>query len=352
MQSAASIPAQVLRVREPNISRSGKLRAGVVGLGKQALEDHIPGLAASDGAELVAVCDESSSVVREQRERLNVPGYTSVETMLAAENLDFIVVTVPHDAGQSVISAAAEHHVHVLKEKPFATSLTEARELAALCEGAGIEVMVTLQRRFNPIYTSFLQLADQIGVPFVVDAHYTLHVVDPSDGWRGQSERAGGGCIIDMGYHLVDMILWYFGLPDRVLASLSARARPDRVYNAEDTALIHFSYDGGMYGSLLLSRFIGPKSEQIRLVGSKGIVELERGHLRRLTNGGEVIESLSRDQSWPSAATSQIDHFCRVIEGLRPNLSGPQQNLSHLRFIAACYSSAASGMPVNPEELS
>jgi predicted dehydrogenase len=79
-----------------------------------------------------------------------------------------------------------------------------------------------------------------------------------------------------MGYHLIDMILWYFGLPDRILADTSTTARSDRTYDPEDTALIHFGYDSGLYGSALLSRFIGPKSEQIRLVGSKGIVALER----------------------------------------------------------------------------
>lgn len=163
--------------------------------------------------------------------------------------------------------------------------------------------------------------------------------------------KAGGGCIIDMGYHLIDMILWYFGLPDRVLADISVSARPDREYDAEDTALIHFSYDSGLYGSLLLSRFIGPKTEQIRLVGSKGMVHLECGRIRRLANGGEVIESLSRDQAWPSAATGQIDYFCRVVEGIRPNVSGPQENLSHMSFITASYESARTHAYINPKEL-
>jgi predicted dehydrogenase len=157
--------------------------------------------------------------------------------------------------------------------------------------------------------------------------------------------------VIDMGYHLVDMLLWYFGLPDRVLADMSMTARPDRNYDAEDTALIHFSYDSGLYGSLLLSRFIGPKSEQIRLVGSKGIVHLERGRIRRLTNGGEVVESLAREQAWPSAAVSQVNYFCRVIEGMRPTISGPRENLAHLSFIQGCYESARTRMSVNPKEL-
>jgi predicted dehydrogenase len=332
-------------------TRRGKLRAGVVGLGKQALEDHLPGLHASDCAELVAVCDEDPAIVREQQERHHVQGYTDFRDMFKAERLDLVVVTVPHHIGRTVIEAAADHHVHVLKEKPFATSIQEARDLAAICERGGIQLMVTLQRRFNPIYTSFTQLADQIGFPFVLDAQYTVHIADPSAGWRGHTAKAGGGCIIDMGYHLVDMILWYFGLPDRVLANISVSARPDREYDAEDTALIHFAYDSGLYGSLLLSRFIGPKTEQIRLVGTNGIVQLERGRIQRLANNGGVIESLAREQSWPSAAACQIDHFCRVIEGLRPNASGPTEHLSHMAFIAACYESARRHTYIDPKEL-
>ncbi|MGX1776783.1 Gfo/Idh/MocA family protein [Nocardia brasiliensis] len=291
------------------------LRAGVVGLGHQAVDDHLPGLLASSTAELVAVCDENPGIVVEQKQRYQVSGYTDFREMLNAEQLDFVIVCVPHDVGRGVIEAAAEHGVHVLKEKPFATSLVEAIELADLCEQSGVQLMVTLQRRFNPIYSSFIQLADQIGTPFLVDARYTVHVEDPSEGWRGVTAKAGGGCVIDMGYHLIDLLLWYFGLPDSITADLSISARPDRSYDAEDTALVHFSYDTGLYGSLLLSRFVGPKAEEIRLIGSDGIVHLERGCIRRLTNSGEVIESLRREQAWPSctsapdsAGRTQSDH--------------------------------------------
>ncbi|SDE55276.1 Gfo/Idh/MocA family protein [Glycomyces harbinensis] len=150
---------------------------------------------------------------------------------------------------------------------------------------------------------------------------------------------------------VIDMLLWCCSMPDRVLADTSATARSDRTYGAEGTALIHFGYDSGLYGSALLSRFIGPKSEQIRLVGSRGIVSLERGRLRRLDNHGEVIESLTREQSWPAAATAQIDHFARVIVGTRTNPSGPAEHLAHLAFITACYTSARTRAAVNPKEL-
>ncbi|MBF6185115.1 Gfo/Idh/MocA family oxidoreductase [Nocardia farcinica] len=346
--SAGELPSRPLTLVP---RRRVPLRVGVIGLGRQALDDHLPGLASCEAAELVAVCDEDPEIVREHQYRCRVPGYTSFTAMLGSEQLDLVVVCVPHCVGRRVIEAAAEHRVHVLKEKPFATSLTEARELARLCEDSEIELMVTLQRRFNPIYTSFPQLADQIGTPFVIDARYTLHTADPSDGWRGDIATAGGGCLIDMGYHVIDLILWYFGLPDRITADLSVAARPDREYDAEDTALVHFSYDSGLYGSILLSRFIGPKTEDLRLVGSKGMVHLERGRIRRLTNDGEVVESLLREQAWPSAAATQLDYFRRVIDGERPNLSGPRQHLAHLRFVTACYQAARTHTCIDPKEL-
>lgn len=81
------------------------------------------------------------------------------------------------------------------------------------------------------------------------------------------------------------------------------------------------------------------------------MVVLERGKLQRLTNSGKPIESLSREQSWPAAAACQIDHFVRVIEGTRPNASGPHENLAHMSFIAACYESAVTRTFINPKEL-
>lgn len=344
---SAARPASAATAAAPSGRR---LRAGIVGLGRQARDDHLPALLASDMVDLVAVCDTDVQRVAEVRGEFEVAGHHDVTAMLASEDLDFVVVAVPHQSGREVITAAAEHRVHVLKEKPFATSLTEARELAVTCARSGVELMVTLQRRFNPIYSTFHQLYDQIGQPFLIDAAYTMSV-DPAAGWRGQRCLAGGGCIIDMGYHVIDMLLWYFGLPDRVLAQYSATARPELDYDAEDTAHILFGFDSGLVGTVLLSRCIPPKTERIRVVGTRGAIVLERGRIQRLRSDGELVESLSREQSWPAAATAQVDHFCRVLHGSRCNVSGPDSHLAHAAFIDAAYASSRAGGFVNPKEL-
>jgi predicted dehydrogenase len=327
-----------------------RLRVGVVGLGKQARDDHVPAVRASDLVDLVAVCDTNGQRLAESCRDLGVAGYRVVDDMLSAEDLDLVVVSVPHHAGREVIFAAAERGVHVLKEKPFATNLAEARELAVLCARSGIELMVAMQRRFSPIYLTLHELFSQIGRPFLVDAVYTFNV-DPAEGWRGQSCLAGGGCIIDMGYHMIDMVIWCFGLPDRLLAQHSAGARPELDYDVEDTAHILVGYDTGPVGTLLLSRCLPPRTEQMRVAGTRGAIVAERGRIRRFRSDGELIESLSWEQHRPAPATAQIDHFCRVLNGCGTNAFGPDSHLAHAAFVEACYISGREDRFVRPKDL-
>ncbi|UJB44828.1 Gfo/Idh/MocA family protein [Streptomyces sp. A1-5] len=86
----------------------------------------------------------------------------------------------------------------------------------------------------------------------------------------------GGGCLADMGYHLIDLLLWYLGLPDRVLADTST-AVSGTEYDAEDTSLVHLAYGCGLYGSLLVSRSAGPKTEHLAITGPPGTPLIERG---------------------------------------------------------------------------
>ncbi|WEH33417.1 Gfo/Idh/MocA family oxidoreductase [Streptomyces sp. AM 4-1-1] len=328
-----------------------KRRAAIIGLGHQALEDHLPGLLGSSRAELVAVCDSDPNALRTQQEAHQVPAFTRAADLLDAVKPDFVIVAVPHHAGRSVIEECASRGVHVLKEKPFGTSPEEAHALAAICARGAVELMVTLQRRFNPIYTSVVQFLDQIGTPFLIDGQYTFHTDDPGAGWRGDVRQAGGGCIIDMGYHLVDLLLWYFGMPNRVMADFSTAAMPEGCYDAEDTAVIQLGYDTGLYGTVLLSRWMAPKTEKLHIVGTLGSVLLTKGQVQRLALDGSVVEELTRPQAPASAATAQIDHFCRVLDGERPNTSGPQQHLAHAAFIASCYRSKTAGRYINPKEM-
>ncbi|MFE4492447.1 Gfo/Idh/MocA family protein [Streptomyces niveus] len=329
---------------------SVRKKAAVIGLGHQALGDHLPGLADSQFAQLAAVCDTDPGRVTAQAQQHHVPGFTDIRTLLDQVRPDFAIIAVPHHVGREVIETCAAAGVHVMKEKPFATSPAEAADLVALCDKAGIELMVTVQRRFHPLYTAAVQLLEQIGQPYLVEGRYTFHCPDPAAGWRGRASLAGGGALMDMGYHLIDLLIWYLGLPDRVLADMSTAAHPDTEYDAEDTALVHLAYDHGLYGSLFISRSAGPKTEHLTVTGPRGTVVIERGRLRLLTPDGQLIESLVREPASPSTAAAQIDSFCRVLDGARTNPSGPAVHMAHAAFLAAAYTSQTSLSPADPKE--
>jgi predicted dehydrogenase len=148
-----------------------------------------------------------------------------------------------------------------------------------------------------------------------------------------------------MGYHTIDMIIWYFGLPDKVIAEFESGDKP------EETAFVLFGYDTGVYGSAIISRSFPPKTELIKVCGTRGIIEVERGCIKRLRKSGEVTESLNRDTSWPIAATKQIDYFCKVIKGEAKNIGDPFYHLQHIKFIEACYESKKQGKYVNPKDI-
>lgn len=106
-----------------------KRRAAIIGLGHQAAEDHLPGLLGSSRAELVAVCDNNPDILHQRADTLGVPGFTRAGDLLDETGSDFVIVAVPHHAGRTVTEECAARGVHVLKEKPFATSIEEARHL-------------------------------------------------------------------------------------------------------------------------------------------------------------------------------------------------------------------------------
>ncbi|MGW6604180.1 Gfo/Idh/MocA family protein [Streptomyces sp. NPDC055036] len=325
-------------------------RAAVVGLGGQARKAHLPALADCRRAELVAVCDVDPQRTAAQADQWQVPGFTDLTHLLQETRPDFVIAAVPHHAGRGVIEACAKAGVHLMKEKPFATDPHEAAELAALCEKTGIELMVTVQRRFHPLYVAAVDLLERIGTPYLVEGRYTLRCPDPAAGWRGRAVLAGGGCLADMGYHFIDLLIWYFGLPDRVLAHTSAAAVPGADYDAEDTALVHLAYHSGLYGSLLVSRSAGPAGERLAVTGPYGTVVIERDAVRRLDPAGREIESLRRESASHCVPAAQIDRFCRVLDRSRPNPSGPSVHLPHVAFLAAAYASLATNLPVDPKE--
>jgi len=258
-----------------NTNRHSTLNACVIGLGSQSMNDHVPSLLRRDYVSLVAVCDINEQRINEfcikyPQLRNKVKAYTSCSELLKNEKIDIAIVAVPHNKYLPIMKELCKRGVYFMKEKPLARNGTEMKKMLRL-PNIRKYCFVCAQRRYSSLYKRAYDLKEKIGVPYLFSVIYTLKVANPNEGWRGNLTKAGGGCIIDMGYHIIDQLLWWFGEPKKIFVSKSSLAVPGVKGYAEDTSIISFKYNNGLQGSILLSRSAGEKREECSYSQSKNV---------------------------------------------------------------------------------
>ncbi|HLK94858.1 MAG TPA: Gfo/Idh/MocA family oxidoreductase [Nocardioidaceae bacterium] len=141
------------------------MRVGLIGLGEVAQVVHLPVLQAlPELFEVRAGCDLSPTLRREVGARFGIPAcYGSAEEMLAAEDLDGVLVLNSDEYHAEAVTASLEHDLHVLVEKPMCLSPREADEIIACRDRTGLTVMVGYMRRFAPAFTEAVQLLPTLG---------------------------------------------------------------------------------------------------------------------------------------------------------------------------------------------
>lgn len=296
--------------------------------------------------QLVSVCDvDESRLGRVARARK----YTDYNKMLDNESLDFIIILTPHNTHADIVRDAAERGVHSLKEKPLARSLSEGFKVMKYAKKYNVKIETAVQRRFTGAYRRYFDMAHDIGKTFFINSRYSIFIPNPHEGWRSKKYISGGGAILDMGYHMFDILIWYFGLPTAVYSEYSNQAVPGK-QELEDTANISFRYDNSLYGNLFLS-ISARKEEHTTLLGSGGSLELSRERISRCSLKGDELDTIEIPYSWSDGAMDMIKHFCDVIDSHQPDIYGPENNLNHMAFIEAAYNSGQVHLPVSPKML-
>lgn len=330
-----------------------------IGLGKQCTEDHLPAIQESEMFNLIAVSDPDNSKLSKISAEYSVPGYGDIDELLKdwGDKADVAIIAVPHTKYLPIIRKLAEYKIDIIKEKPFATSIKEANELKKIVKKYNISIYVTLQRRFNPIFITFKQLIKRIGRIYSIEGRYTMNVGHLDKGWRANKKTAGGGALMDMGYHFVDLVVWYFGLPDSITCRMSSGNRENQKYDVEDTVFLNIIYNdhdddlGIVLGNIIISRVYPQKEESLTVYGSKGSVRVQPGRVCRKDIDGNEIEVLERNMHWPSAAIDQLEDFAQRIQKNHSNhMAEKIVHFEHIAFVEASYDSNKYHDSRNPNE--
>ncbi|MCE7948014.1 MAG: gfo/Idh/MocA family oxidoreductase [Chloroflexi bacterium CFX4] len=192
------------------------LRAGIVGLGIGG--EHARGFVRSPHTELVALCDSDPNRLAQRAAEYGVPPelcFTDYKTMLAEAKLDVVSICLPNALHAESTIAALEGGAHVICEKPLAPSLFEARDMQRAAEINHRRLMVAYNHRYRAdvLWIRRMIAEGRLGKIYNAYAWWRRETGIPGSGWFSQKHMAGGGALIDLGVHMLDMTLWLLGFP-------------------------------------------------------------------------------------------------------------------------------------------
>jgi predicted dehydrogenase len=210
------------------MANESKLRAAVIGVGVGW--NHIEGYQTHPGCELAAICDVNPAILKERGDKFNVPDnhrYTDYRELLASNEIEAVSIALPNWLHEPVATEAFQHGKHVLCEKPLASSVEAGQRILDAAEAAHKTLMVCYNHRYRP---EIVWLKGQIrngdfGHIYAAKAGWLREGWIPTHGaWFTQKERAGGGALIDLGVHVLDLALWLTGYKKPVAVSGAAFA--------------------------------------------------------------------------------------------------------------------------------
>jgi len=330
-----------------------KLKTVIIGLGNQNTKDHVPALINSNRFKIIGGCDLNTKKRDEFSQQYNIKAFEDIDHLLIETKPDVAIIAVPHNQYLSIIDKVAHKGIHIIKEKPFATNVEEAKKLYKCVKENNIFLGITLQRRYNPIFSTFHQLKQIIGDIFSIEGQYVMNIKRLDEGWRSNKKESGGGALIDMGYHLVDLLVWYMGLPSSITAKLSVHNRLNQHYDVEDTVHMLFDYTKEndthrTIGNFIISRVYCQKNEVIKFIGTRGSVIIQRGMIQRFDCNGNELENLSRIGDWPSAFIEQYNSYANSIQEGKNGLDSCKEHFKHIAIIESAYRSNQKSQCYDP----
>ena len=252
---------------------------------------------------------------------------------------------------------------NILKLAPPARDFEETAELVKLAEGENIKFAVANPARFAQSFSTAHKILRQGRIEhiFLIEAFCSVDDRDSAEmpDRHTDPKLAGGGVLLHDCYHIIDLILWCFPVPEQVY-SLSTNQAPDkqqRLYRTEDTAVVSMRFTDALIGNLIAfhrSR-LGLKQEFLRVYGKDKVLTVTRGRLTispAVLTGPESAtdEESVYDDNQLSALTRLLDNFGLSLIAPEQNRlsSSGSENLKNMAVIKSAYLSARTGFPEEP----
>lgn len=347
------------------------LKVGVIGVGSIS-RSHINAYLANENVELAALCDIHEERLQEKGEQYQVEAlYSRHEELLANDEIDAVSVCTWNDSHAEIAIAALEAGKHVLVEKPLSMTVEEAIAIEEAVEKSGKILQVGFVRRHGEntkILKKFID-NDDFGEIYYAKASCIRRLGNPG-GWFSDQTKSGGGPLIDLGVHFIDLTWYLMGKPKPVsvsgntYAKLGNRSHIENLsfYKAADydpthndvedlaNALIRFENGASLYVDVSFS--LQAKQDEIstKLYGEKGGIEVEpelaivTEENNTILNVTPQINNLGFD--FASAFANEINHFVECCQTGKQSIAPVQDGVEIMKILNAVYESAKLGKEV------
>jgi predicted dehydrogenase len=349
-----------------------KLKVGIVGTGNIFKSVHGPAWSTHPSVEITAMCDVQKEEVDACAREYGVTRvYTDYLHMLKKEELDMISICTPNIYHSSIAIAALARGIHVFSEKPDAINPVEAQRMADAARQSGKILMVMRNNRFmqqSQFLKSYIE-DGQMGDIYTGRAGWIRRRGIPGrGGWFTTNDLSGGGPLIDLGVHMLDLAIWLMGNPKPVAVSGAAytkfahttlsdsihsqfgASQEDGIFDVEDLATGFIRFENGATLQLEFSwaSNIMEEMKYLELRGTTSGCSLKGETLQLATEIGQVLCDITPrfDPNKAAPHTLNIHHFIECVLGRAEPIMQPEQGVDMIRILSAIYESARTGKEV------
>lgn len=330
---------------------STKIKWGVIGSAGIARRRTIPeGIMPADNATLTAVYNPTQSKNQEVAAQFNANACKSVAELLRSD-VDAVYIASPPDVHLKQVIACAKAGKHVLCEKPLGMNVKQVEKMIAACKEANVRLGAALMMRFHSQHQAALQLIKEgkLGKPVLGRAQLAFWYPPIENAWRQDPKRGGGGALMDVGGHCIDLLEMFFG-PVRSVSCYTNNTIHN--YASEDAAVTNLMFENGAMGMVDTFFCIPDDASKnvLELYGSQGAI-YAKGTLGQ-GDAGEMTAVLNGQGETKIAPTpintyrAEIEEFSKAILENRDPSCSSEEGLRSQKILAACYKSAKTGKSV------
>ena len=321
---------------------ANRLSWGIAGCGWVARDYAGPAIQASRNGTVAALFDPAPASLQQAAKLFDAPAHSSLEAFLATPGLGAVYVSAPNHAHRALVEAAAAAGLPVLCEKPMATTLADAEAMVAACGRAGVLYATAFDQRFHAAHQALAALVAEgrLGTVTAIRIVYACWLPadwaasGTGDNWRIDPARAGGGALMDLAPHGLDLSSYLLSEPLVDVAAIG-QARVHR-YTVEDGALLMARSRSGVMVQMHVA-YNCPETlprRRLEVVGTAGqavatdtMGQTPGGTLDLIDAATGVAQPVPVPGAERSPFLNQVESFADAVLGVQPFAFSAERDL-------------------------